>query len=386
MTHTLVVVGLATALLATLIMALRAVSRAFRQAKDTHTCPFKILFGARSKPSTTAAQPGLGWSEIYIGGSTPSEEEFIVQAMRDINEVQKRNKASGHSQSYGRAFHAKIQAGIANASFVVSENLPAQLRVGFLQPGKSYRAAVRLSSASGVVKPDTAKDLRGLAMRVYCDGDKGIDFLGTNGSASHARDARQFIDFAKAGSGSKFLMLPRLLWHVGFFETVRMMKTVIRQTARKVKSLSTETYFSRSPYAFGDYAVKFQLTPSSSADANFEPSDSYLRDDIVERLKKGPVVFDFQVQYFLDEGSTPIEDGSVEWSSSPLITIAQLVIPQQDLSTAQAAADQKAVESLEFNPWNTTAGFRPLGSLNRARRLVYQASVALRKTVRSNAD
>ncbi len=157
------------------------------------------------------------------------------------------------------------------------------------------------------------------------------------------------------------------------------LKTVIRQTSRKVDSLCTEMYYSRSAYAFGAYAVKFQLTPSKSADVSVEPSDSYLREDLVERLKKGAVVFDFQIQYFLDEAITPIEDGSFEWNSSPLITIAQLVIPQQDLSCEQAAQDQKAVENLEFNPWNTTAEFRPLGSLNRARRLVYKASVGLRK-------
>ena len=37
----------------------------------------------------------------------------------------------------------------------------------------------------------------------------------------------------------------------------------------------------------------------------------------------------------------------------------------------EEVAAQTEVENLEFNPWTTTADFRPLGSLNRARRLVF---------------
>src|SRR5690242_15785384 len=86
------------------------------------------------------------------------------------------------------------------------------------------------------------------------------------------------------------------------------------------------------------------------------------------------------MQRFVDEVKTPIEDGTVEWevAVSPFETIAQLVIPQQDLSTADARETETQVDNLEFNPWNTTDDFRPLGNLNRARRTVYEASAAYR--------
>ncbi len=35
---------------------------------------------------------------------------------------------------------------------------------------------------------------------------------------------------------------------------------------------------------------------------------------------------------------------------------------------------------MEFTPWHTTENFRPLGSLNRAKKRVYYASQALRAT------
>lgn len=323
---------------------------------------------------------GLGWVERFLGGSAASEAEFIEQAVQDIHVVQKRNKKKGGAKGYDRAFHAKIHAGLVNCELVVADNIPVELEGGFLRAGARYPARVRLSNASGTIQPDTGKDLRGLAAEV--DTADGVQhFLGTNGSASHARNARQFIEFAKAMSGSKLLILPRLIWNIGIRETVRMFKTVIGQTKRKVESLATESYFSRSAYAFGPRAVRFQFTPAAGAHAAKgidRTRPDFLREDIVELLKHGTVVFDLQVQLFTDEEHTPIEDGSVEWDS-PLITIAQLVLHQQDLSTGLAQEAQDTVQSIEFNPWKTTAQVRPLGSLNRARKPVYWASVALRK-------
>lgn len=323
------------------------------------------------------SSPGLGWVERFLGGSPSAEAAFIAQAMDDIHVVQRRNQKTGNTKSAARAFHAKIQAGIANAEFVIADAIPAELRSGIFTPGRRYPARLRLSNASGVIQPDTKGDLRGLAVEVQTD--EGVQhFLGTNGAGSHARNARQFIEFAKAASGSKLLMFPRLFWNIGVFETVRMLRTVIGQVKRPINSLATESYFSRSAFAFGDYAVKFQFTPRQSADVTVERDDNYLRRDFIERLRRGRIVFDLEVQFFRNEEITPIEDGSVIWPS-PLFKIAELVIPQQDLLSDDAIAAHRAVEEVEFSPWRTTKGIKPLGSLNRARRSVYPASVQLRK-------
>lgn len=323
---------------------------------------------------------GLDWEERFLGGSAADEAAFIERAVQDIHVVQERNKKKGRAKNHDRAFHAKIHAGIVDAEFIVRDDIPVELEVGLLRAGARYPAKVRLSNASGIIQPDAAKDLRGLAAEIATE--FGVHhFLGTNGSASHARNARQFIDFALAMSGSKLMLLPRLLWNLGLRETARMFKTVIRQTKRPVASLSTESYFSRSAYAFGDRAVQFRFAPAAGAHAAAgidRTGPDFLREDIVELLKHGQVVFDFQVQLFINETLTPIEDGSAEWDSD-LITIGQLVLNQQDLSTGLAQEAEAQVQAIEFNPWKTIAQFRPLGSLNRARKPVYWASVALRK-------
>jgi hypothetical protein len=387
MTYFYILSGLTLFASALLIWRVRSTARAAQKNDTAPRCPFHILFGSRKVDSSAKSKPatGLNWKESYLDGSPAAEAAFIEQALQDINAVQELNKARGHAQKYGRAFHAKIQGGVKNAVFRIAPDLPENLQIGHFQPGKEYPAAVRLSNASGLVQADTVKDLRGIAVRVYVDGGEIHDYLGTNGSVNHARNARQFIQFAKAGAGSRFLMLPRLICSVGLCETVRMLRTVIKQSSRPVESLCEETYWSRAPYLLGEQAVKFQFTPSQSEEVHVEKTENYLHADLLARLRLGDVVFDYQVQLYQDESSTPIEDGAVEWSS-PLVTVAQLLIPQQDISEESAQTAQTEVENMEFNPWNTTELFRPLGSLNRARRLVYKASVKLRKSSETRAS
>ncbi len=322
----------------------------------------------------------VGWVEKFMGGSPEAEEAMIQKWMQDIQQVQSDNAKAGHSGPQ-RAFHAHSRVALANAEFRVSPTIPEQLRVGFLQPGKQYSTKVRLSNASGVPKPDTAKDLRGAALQLELEDGGEQDFLMTNAAASHVHDAGQFIKFAMGMASGKLLMFPKLIGSLGLFETIRILKTVIRQSSRPVESLATEAFWSRAPFAFGNTALKYAIFPAESTTVSVEKGPDYLRQDFIERLNLGPVVYDFKVQLFVNEKVTPIEDGVIEWkeSDSPFVTIGQLYIPQQDLTSEEAQAAEKEVNAMAFNPWNTIKQIRPLGSLNRARKLVYKASSLFRR-------
>jgi hypothetical protein len=321
----------------------------------------------------------LGWREGFLGGTLVRETAIIKLLAMHIHIVQKRNRRAAKEDHYDRAFHAKITAGITNAEFRVSADIPEALRVGYLQPGAVYPTTIRFSNASGTVKADTEADLRGAALRVKALG-ANHDLLMTNAAASHARDPRQFIIFAMAMAGSKLFLLPRLIIGVGLFEAIRMLATVIKQSKRPVESLATETFWSRSAYTCGERAYRFMIVPTQDGESLVPKGPEFLSLELAERLKRGPVVFNYCIQLFRNEQTTPIEDGIAEWkeSDSPAITIAQIVIPQQDLGSEEAVAAKAAVNALEFNPWNTTEDFRPLGSLNRARSPVYEASQELR--------
>ncbi len=335
----------------------------------------------------TSKQYGTGWKEVYSGGSPEAEARLFSTFADQIRRVQAQLKENEKAPVIRRAFHAKIHSGITNhvgitnAEFRVRQDIPEDLRIGLFQPGATYQTTVRFSNASGTIQDDATADLRGVALRVHRDQGNVQDFLMTDAAASHARDAWQFMVAAEAmASPSKIMILPKLLWGLGIPETLRMIQ-VLMKDSRKIDTLAADQFWSRAPFKFGPYAVKFTLQPSEHISGGATASgENYLKLDFIGRLLRGPITFDFSVQRYVDEVKTPIEDGTVEWkeSDSPFETIAKLIIPQQDLRTPNAKETEALVEKLELNPWNTTEDFRPLGNLNRARQMVYHASADYR--------
>lgn len=332
----------------------------------------------RSSTSLT----GTGWEEKFLGGSPEAEYRLLKEYADDIQLVQERHRKKAGGTTVHRALHAKIQAGITNAEFRIDPNIPEQLQHGIFQPGKTYMAHVRLSNASGVVQPDTKRDLRGLALRIFSTDEHGKerinDLLMTNAPVSHARNVRQFMEFAKAASKNPTFLLPvRLLFAIGVSETIRMMSNVISNSSRKVGSLATETYWSRGPFQLGEAALQFFAKPADGTpEVAPGKTDNYLREEFIERLRQGSVVFDIMAQLFVSEQKTPIEDGATRWreTDSPPFRIAQLVLPQQDLGESRDGDAEALIQQTAFNPWNGAEIFRPLGQLNRGRQPVYMAS------------
>lgn len=159
-----------------------------------------------------------------------------------------------------------------------------------------------------------------------------------------------------------------------------MLRTALGGTRRPVRSLATERYWSRGAYRYGDGAVRFEFVPTTAAAPPQAPDDpDYLRHELVDRLRGGPVSWRLLVQPYRDERSTPIEDASRTWASEP-VPVARLTIPRQDLDAPGHAEVERRVDAMEFNPWTTVDDHRPLGNINRARKPVYEASQQLRRT------
>ena len=335
---------------------------------------------------------GTGWKEDYLGGSKEAEDEMIRRRFApEINRIQRDIRRIEDAAHIKRAQHGRMIAGTKNAQFEVLADIPEDLRAELFQPGKSYSARVRFSNASTIEQPDLARDLRGAAVRVIAYNGKLHDFLMTNAPYSHARDARQFMIIASAvvrvGRPAALWKLRgwrtvaglvRIAMRLGPKEAMRVLRTIREQTSRPVASLASESYWSRAPFAFGPVAVKFKLEPAEIAGQRGSTEAAPdLRAEIISRLREGDVRFDFKIQRYVDEERTPIEDGTVEWkeADAPFVTVARLVIPAQELD----AEDEAEIDGYAFNPWNASVDdFRPLGSMNRARRLVYSASAKLR--------
>ncbi|GAA4491597.1 hypothetical protein GCM10023094_56210 [Rhodococcus olei] len=335
------------------------------------------------------------WNERYSAGSAEAEHEEFQRLAHGIMQVQTtvRKRVSSHGVPHPtqRAFHAKATLAVDDAELRFNDDLPADLQMGFAQPGAAYRTIVRFSNAAGSGEPDFAPDLRGIALRIQVDDSTSHDLLATNFPVSHARNARQFVEFAKAtagGSVSRILGLARLAGMFGIRETARMVRNVTTARRQLVSSVATQTYWSRGALTWGpELAVRYLLRPAARAPQGPKPSKtdpSYLSTEAARRLDQGDIRFELCIQRYVNEQATPIEDTAVEWKErhSPAEPVAILTIRQTDITSPDAQARAAAIDSLAFNPWNTTDDFRPLGNLNRARKAAYDASAAYRGQTR----
>lgn len=206
--------------------------------------------------------------ERYEGGSPEAERLVFEQLAAELMKVQVKNRRAGGG-GIARTFHAKAPVAVENARLRFHDDLPAALRVGFARPGAEYPAVVRLSNASGIRQGDGSPDLHGAAVRVQVSDEESHDLLATGHPVSHARDAREFVAFAKAmaGAGSPaqkvFGLLVKLPLAVGLGTANRMRRNVRAATRRTVNSLANETFWSRGAILWGEAGpVRYLFRPA----------------------------------------------------------------------------------------------------------------------------
>ncbi|WP_179285024.1 hypothetical protein [Streptomyces sp. NBS 14/10] len=332
--------------------------------------------------------------ERYEGGSLEAERRVLDKLAQELVGVRGAHRPGGSPARLLRTFQARPALSVDNARLRFHDDLPEVLRVGYAQPGAEYAAAVRLSDARGAERPPAAPGLRRMAVRVRAGAEGTHDLLATGFPVSHAADAREYVAFAKAmaGAGSAaeqaFGLLVKLPLAVGWSTAARMRRNVHTAARHAVGSLARETFWSCGAILWGDAGpVRYQLRPAPGGTPAPPPDrgdPDYLHRELTQRLFTGDISFELCVQRYLDERRTPVEDGSVEWreSDAPVIPVALLTVPRQDLDAAAARSAARRVERLAFDPWHTTEEFRPLGNLNRARKAAYEASGAQRLGLR----
>lgn len=312
----------------------------------------------------------------FLGGSEDAEnklfEKMAIQVHQEIENIAKNNDGIKR-----RPQHTKMLAGIKNAVFEVSSNLAQDLQIGFLEKGNSYPTVIRFSNAAAFISEDSDKDLRGVAMEITPTQGNVQDFLMTNAEQHHAKDAAEAmatsLAFYKKGILNKVVGIAELAIHVGSIEALRIIETLTKQTKIPVESLATETFWSRAPFRIGEVVVKYRLHPTIKKNEP-EKSNKNLSEDLKSRLKNDEIRFEFQVQRYINEELTPIEDATKAWESS-FELVGYVVIPKQDLTD-----DETFFETLHFNPWKVnTNDFEPIGNMNRARKVIYSASVQTQK-------
>jgi hypothetical protein len=318
--------------------------------------------------------PSTGWQEKIA----PDEEERYAGYAQQFAQLQARKSARWGT---GRTLHRK-QLTAACGTLEVLDSLPAFARHGLFAKPRDYDVWVRTSNGGLDRAPDAVPDIRGFAMRVLgVQGKSALgngpavsqDFTLINQQAFAFPGAGEFVDFVMAASQGKGELFKYMLKRYGLLGGSRRLGRMLRTVGRPFSGFATEPMFSAVPMANGPYAVRLRLEPTSSNGTAAPDASGDWDADFSQRLARGPLHWDLQLQYFSSEAVTPIEDASVNWPT-PYTTVARLMLPAQDTRSPEGAEFAARVEASVFDPWQALAEHRPLGDVQRARKAVYFAS------------
>jgi catalase len=326
------------------------------------------------------------------------EAEDIEQILEIIRQTLKRHwQTAGR---YRRDVHVKGH-GCATGQFVIRAELPLELSQGLFAQAASYPAFVRFSNSAPFVQPDIVPDGRGLAIQVESvPGEKlpndnteatSQDFIMVNHPTFLARNVKDYLRLeetrlaanyspARTAADLIFEHWNPLRWRW------REIGAVLKVAGQLPSNPAIYTYFSMVPIRYGQYAAKYRIRPQQSHLGSVLESASLIYEQdamgrlLKETLRRQSLTFDFQVQLRTSEHSMPIEDATIEWPEreSPYKTVAELMLPAQDI----AGDDLMHCEARSFSVWNALVQHRPLGGINRVRRLAYALSAAARNAQR----
>jgi hypothetical protein len=162
---------------------------------------------------------------------------------------------------------------------------------------------------------------------------------------------------------------------------------------KKIKSTAVANplniqYFSAAPFLFGqDRVMKFSVKPVYQVNPTKLQPDlaaDYLRSALSESMNQNePVEFDFMIQVRNDDGDMGIENASTLWDEKqfPFTKVATITIPTPQ-KEIDSEADKAYCEALAYTPWHSLPEHQPIGSINRLRKDVYQASAEHRSKER----
>lgn len=319
--------------------------------------------------------PATDWKE-----SIPADE-----AARFERHAELLGSFQARAAHAGRALHTKANLGV-EATFEVLAEIPAEARIGMFATPRSYPAVVRFSNGAGRRQSDRKLDVRGIAVKLFgVDGKKVIpgmedattqDFLAIRTSAVPIRNADEFMAIVRAGQ-TPALMPFKLLGALGLRRGFQVIKAALGGLKAPQSPLAATSFYSALPIKLGPHAVQFAFAARDTPAPGTIAGDTALGEGLAARLRERPVVYDFNIRFFVDESTTPIEDASVEWAA-PWVTIGRLTLPVQDPGSARGKRVADVIETLAFDPWHAREDLRPLGNIMRARNAAYRVSTRAR--------
>ncbi len=320
--------------------------------------------------------------EQIPAGETTMTQEVIQTAVRIVDQHRDNTR-------YLRDAHAKAH-GCLKAEVQVLTDLAPDLRQGvFSEAGKTWQATLRLSNGNAYPQFDSMRDARGMALKLLDvpgtqllkdrQGRGEQDFVMFNHPNFFVSDVAEYRQNVAAQADGKKVLAFFPGWDPRSWQ-VRHLFIALATLAPAPTSPTQSTYFSVSPYKFGNANAKFRVAPdpdscpSYTLPAQNQALPNFLRSALNQQLStdRVPACFVLQIQRQDPRAYMPIEDTSIEWqeSDAPFETVARIRIPAQDFDTP---ALNLQCDNQSFNPWFGLEAHRPIGGINRLRKAVYEA-------------
>ncbi|AYD04692.1 catalase family protein [Neorhizobium sp. NCHU2750] len=331
-----------------------------------------------------------------------SVEEDEQKTIAELNEtfdiiLDKTAEDYGHAV---RSVHAKAH-GILEATMTVKDDLPPELAQGlFARPG-TYKTYMRISTNAGDILPDAISLPRGLALKVVdipggrlpdAEGSTQ-DFVMVNSPVFQAKNTKKFLGSLKMLAkttdrmeGTKEVLSDALQGINTALETVGLSSPTVQSLGGAPDGDPLgQTYYTVTPFRYGDYIAKFSLRPvnrdltaltGKQIDTKDQPDA--IRDAVQAEMQHLAGEWEFCVQLCRDLEKQPIEDPTTQWdeNDAPFMAVATLrAEPQDSWSDANV---QKVDEAMRFSIWTGLAAHEPLGNINRACKATYAHSAKFR--------
>ncbi|SDY71518.1 catalase family protein [Nitrosomonas halophila] len=295
-----------------------------------------------------------------------------------------------------RHVHTKTH-GCVLADFQVNKTLNDEHQHGVFQSGAHYKAWIRFSNGgSDPTADDKEGDGRGMAIKLMgVPGEKFLpdehytqDFMMINHPVFFINDPQTYLSFVQARSSPYLLTRLSVPFSLGIEGTIIAAKI----SGKKIGNPLYTRYWSMVPHQLGSgthrRAMKYSVKPCVEMD-NSPPSGksqdpNYLRAAMKQSLGTQDACFEFLIQ--TRDTSIPagaalsVEISTDEWEESiaPFFKVATITIPKQDFDKP---AQNKFCENLSYNPWHSVSEHRPLGGMNRIRKVVYSSAADLRRNM-----
>ncbi len=330
-------------------------------------------------------------ADAVLGEHLYPNEEALAQRLGSVIEKTIRNQYRAGTAR--RDAHPKAH-GCVKADFQVNEKLPDRLAKGIFVPGKTYHAWIRFSNGNpDPNKPDIEGNERGMSIKLLdVPGEKLLeterqnttqDFIMMSNPAFFLKDPSNAVPFFEELGSDSFLSKLKIPFTLGIKGTLLVAKI----NSKKISNPLQTRYWSPVPYQLGTgpdrQAIKFSArscTPGEDPIPN-HPGPNFLREAMRRTLANGDACMKFLIQPRTSD-KLDVEDAATEWreADAPFYEVATIRIPQQDFDTPEQHA---FCENLSFTPWHTLPEHKPLGGINRLRRVVYDQISRARHEINS---